>query len=137
MHGYLFFWIELPHFKKKSGLPICLSWSFQTPFGPSGYWTESPICDKLKHQKRCLVIPYFWRMQSWNSLPHHLCYIHLQIATFVGLTFCSSNPYFLKEKCYNMLIYSADRVLDTIAFFFVLDRKLKTMIDSAVLSRKT
>ena len=32
--------------------PICLSWCFQIPFGPSRYWIESFICDNLKHQIR-------------------------------------------------------------------------------------
>ena len=31
-------------------------WSFQVLFGPSRYSLESSICDKLKHQKRCLGV---------------------------------------------------------------------------------
>ena len=42
--------------------PIFLMRSFQVLIGPSRYWHESPICDKLKHQKRCLRVLFVLRV---------------------------------------------------------------------------
>ena len=51
--------------------PICISWSFQIPFGPSRYRIESSICDNLKHQKRCLEVLFFLectaRSDRWRT----------------------------------------------------------------------
>ena len=46
-----------------------LSWSFQVLFGPSKYWIESSICDKLKHQKRCSEVLFFLECVQTSGWP--------------------------------------------------------------------
>ena len=47
------------HILGSTWTPMCLSCSFQIPFGPSRYWIKFSICDNLKHQKRCLEVLVF------------------------------------------------------------------------------
>ena len=54
-------------------IKINQSCSLQALFSPSGYWVESPICDKLKLQKRCFASDpsiYLWLCEE-NAM--HAC----------------------------------------------------------------
>ena len=54
------------------------SWSFQVLFGHSRYCVESPICDRLQHQKTVLESTFCLRLWLVGEFHIHFCTIELK-----------------------------------------------------------
>ena len=68
-------------------------WSFQVLIGPSRYWNESPICDKLKHQKRYLEVLFllrvYWEPPSGHTSVILWCQISFGLLWSLLVTVCN------------------------------------------------